>query len=55
VTAIQITRASDVLPEEKIAALQPTLDEIRSLKDERNAIVAAHDYMTPDIEVGRQD
>lgn len=48
-TAIQITRASDVLPEEEIAALQPTIDEIDRLKVERNAIVAAHNYMTPDI------
>ncbi|HEY6635984.1 MAG TPA: quinolinate synthase NadA [Acidimicrobiia bacterium] len=46
---MQITRASDVLPEEEIAALQPTIDEIDRLKVERNAIVAAHNYMTPDI------
>ena len=48
-TTIQITRASDVLPPEEIAALQPTIDEINRLKAERNAIVAAHNYMTPDI------
>ncbi len=48
-TAIQITRAADVLPEEEIAALQPTIDEINRLKRERNAVVAAHNYMTPDI------
>jgi len=48
-TAIQTTRADDVLPEEEVAALQPTLDEIDRLKRERNAIVAAHNYMTPDI------
>jgi len=48
-TAIQITRASDVLPEEERAALQPTIDEIERLKKERNAVVAAHNYMTPDI------
>ncbi len=48
-TAIQITKASDVLPEEEIAALQPTIDEINRLKQERNAVVAAHNYMTPDI------
>lgn len=48
-TSIQITRASDVLPEEEVAALQPTIDEINRLKVERNAIVAAHNYMTPDI------
>jgi quinolinate synthase len=48
-TTIQITRASDVLPPEEVAALQPTLEEIERLKRERNAIVAAHNYMTPDI------
>ncbi|HET8740456.1 MAG TPA: quinolinate synthase NadA [Acidimicrobiia bacterium] len=46
---MQITRAGDVLPSEEVAALQPTLDEIARLKAERNAIVAAHNYMTPDI------
>lgn len=48
-TTIQITRASDILPEEEVAALQPTIDEIDRLKRERNAVVAAHNYMTPDI------
>ena len=48
-TTIQITKASDVLPEEEIAALQPMIDDIDRLKVERNAIVAAHNYMTPDI------
>jgi quinolinate synthase len=44
-----MTRASDVLPPEEVAALQPTIDEIENLKKKRNAIVAAHNYMTPDI------
>ena len=48
-TAIRITRASDVLPPEEVAALQPVLADISRLKRERNAIVAAHNYMTPDI------
>ncbi|MGH8942807.1 MAG: quinolinate synthase NadA [Acidimicrobiia bacterium] len=48
-TTLQITRPSDVLPEEEVAALQPILDDIERLKVERNAIVAAHNYMTPDI------
>ena len=48
-TTLQITRASDVLPEEEVAALAPLLDDIQRLKEERNAIVAAHNYMTPDI------
>ena len=48
-TAILITKASDVLTEEEIAAARPTVDEINRLKAERNAVVAAHNYMTPDI------
>ena len=48
-TTLQTTRASDVLPEEEVAALAPILDDIERLKEERNAIVAAHNYMTPDI------
>ena len=46
---LQITRRSDVLPEAERAAIQPTLDEIDRLKKDRNAVVAAHNYMTPDI------
>ena len=48
-TTLQTTRSSDVLPEEEVAALGPILDDIERLKVERNAIVAAHNYMTPDI------
>ena len=48
-TPIAITRAADVLPEVEVAALQPLIDEINWWKKERNAIVAAHNYMTPDI------
>ncbi len=48
-TTLQITRPRDVLPEEEVAALKPLIDEIDELKRERNAIVAAHNYMTPDI------
>jgi quinolinate synthase len=32
-----------------VAALRPIIDDINRLKAERNAIVAAHNYMTPDI------
>ena len=46
---IQITRPGDILPPEEVAALQPVIDEIDRLKQERNAVVAAHNYMTPDI------
>jgi quinolinate synthase len=48
-TALRITRPGDVLPEAEIAVLQPVIDDIERLKQERNAIVAAHNYMTPDI------
>jgi quinolinate synthase len=48
-TTLSVTRPSDVLPEEELAALRPVLDEIERLKRERNAVVAAHNYMTPDI------
>ena len=41
--------APDQIPAEELAALQPTIDAINALKVERNAIVLAHNYMTPDI------
>lgn len=46
---LQITKPGDVLPEAEVAALQPLIDDINRLKVERNAMVAAHNYMTPDI------
>jgi quinolinate synthase len=48
-TTLQITRSADVLPAEEVAALAPVIQDINRLKMERNAIVAAHNYMTPDI------
>jgi quinolinate synthase len=48
-TTIQITTAADVLPDAEVAAVQPLIDDINRLKRERNAVVAAHNYMTPDI------
>lgn len=48
-TTLEITRPGSVLPAEELAALQPTLDEIDRLKADTNAVVAAHNYMTPDI------
>ena len=38
-----------MLPEEEVAALRPLIEEIDELKRQRNTIVAAHNYMTPDI------
>jgi len=48
-TTLEITPRGSVLPEAERAALQPVLDDIERLKKERNAVVAAHNYMTPDI------
>ncbi len=44
-----------VLPDVEIAAIVPLLAEIESLKRERNAVVLAHNYMTPDIFHGVAD
>jgi quinolinate synthase len=49
VTLLQITRRVDLLPAAEMATIQPVLDEIERLKRLRNAVVAAHNYMTPDI------
>ena len=37
------------LPAEELAALEPLIAEIELLKRQRNAVVLAHNYMTPDI------
>lgn len=37
------------LPAIEYAALEPTINAIEKLKQERNAIVLAHNYITPDI------
>jgi quinolinate synthase len=39
----------------KIAAISPVLEEIEELKRSRNAVVLAHNYMTPDIYHGVAD
>jgi ribose/xylose/arabinose/galactoside ABC-type transport system permease subunit len=48
-------RLGGVLPDVEIAALAPLLEEIEKLKRARNAIVLAHNYMTPDIFHGVAD
>lgn len=48
-TNVAVTSAPQVLPEAERAALAPLIAEIDLLKQERNAIVAAHNYMSPDI------
>lgn len=48
-------RLSGILPDIEIAILQPIFDEIEELKKQRNAVVLAHNYMTPDIFYGVAD
>ena len=48
-------RLDGVLPDIEIAALAPVIDEIEELKESRNAVVLAHNYMTPDIYHGVAD
>src|SRR5690606_20538256 len=48
-------RLGNILPDVEIAALSPVIDEIERLKRERNAVVLAHNYMTPDIFHGVAD
>ena len=38
-----------LLPAAELAAITPTIESIERLKAERNAVVLAHNYMTPDI------
>lgn len=48
-------RLADVLPDIEIAIASPIIEEIESLKRERNAVILAHNYMTPDIFHGVAD
>ena len=48
-------RLRHVLPDVEIAVLAPVIEEITRLKRERNAVVLAHNYMTPDIFHGVAD
>ena len=48
-------RLEDVLPDIEIAIASPIIEEIESLKRERNAVILAHNYMTPDIFHGVAD
>jgi quinolinate synthase len=42
-------RLTDRIPAEEWAMLAPLIEEIEELKQQRNAVVIAHNYMTPDI------
>jgi quinolinate synthase len=44
-----------ILPDVEVAAVTPLIAEIALLKEERNAVVLAHNYMTPDIFHGVAD
>jgi quinolinate synthase len=48
-------RLSDILPDIEIAIASPIIEEIEALKRQRNAVVLAHNYMTPDIFHGVAD
>ena len=48
-------RLVDVIPEIEIAVATPIIEEIEALKRTRNAVVLAHNYMTPDIFHGAAD
>ena len=48
-------RLAGVLPDIEIAAITPLLEDIARLKKARNAVVLAHNYMTPDIFHGVAD
>ena len=42
-------RLTDRIPAEEWSMLSPLIEEIEELKQQRNAVVIAHNYMTPDI------
>jgi len=48
-------RLDGVLPDVEIAVVAPLIEEIEELKRQRNAVVLAHNYMTPDIYHGVAD
>lgn len=50
-----VARLGGILPDVEIAMLSPLLREIEELKRSRNAVVLAHNYMTPDIFHGAAD
>jgi len=55
-SALNVTgRLQGIVPDIEIAALAPLLAEVEELKVERNAVVLAHNYMTPDIYHGVAD
>lgn len=55
VATAPLERSRASIPAAEWAALEPTIAQIERLKRERNAIVLAHNYMTPDIFHGVAD
>jgi len=53
--ASAVKNLAGILPDVEIAAIEPVIAEIEALKKERNAVVLAHNYMTPDIFHGAAD
>lgn len=53
--ATPLQRAQHTLPDIEWASIAETIDAINVLKKQRNAIVLAHNYMTPDIYHGVAD
>ncbi|MDH3270321.1 MAG: quinolinate synthase NadA [Gemmatimonadota bacterium] len=50
-----VERLRGIVPDAEIAAITPLIEEIEELKVRRNAVVLAHNYMTPDIFHGVSD
>ncbi len=48
-------RLAGILPDVEIAAISSVIEEIEELKQQRKAVVLAHNYMTPDIYHGVAD
>lgn len=48
-------RLRGVVPDVEIAAIGPLIEEIEAWKQRRNAVILAHNYMTPDIYHGVAD
>ncbi len=54
-TAALYAKLKNHIPEVEWALTAPIIDEIRRLKTQKNALVLAHNYMTPDIFHGVAD
>jgi quinolinate synthase len=54
-TRTPFARLGAILPDVEIAVLAPVIEEIEALKRARNAVLLAHNYMTPDIFHGVAD